>query len=94
MRPCRHLRFVWWPDHGDAEADATEVSYLLEPLEEGKGVMLTVQERQVEGPAGVADAQASAVRAGCALDLPDWTAWDTRLAGAWAGVAGVARVRA
>ncbi len=94
VRPGRHLRFVWWPDHGDAEADATEVSYLLEPLEEGKGVMLTVQERQVEGPAGVADAQASAVRAGCALDLPDWTAWDTRLAGAWAGVAGVARVRA
>ena len=66
----------------------------LEPFDEGEGVVLTVQERQVEAPAGVADPQARAARVGCGPDLPDWTAWDTRLAGAWAGVAGVARVRA
>jgi uncharacterized protein YndB with AHSA1/START domain len=94
VRPGRHLRFVWWPDHGDARAGATEVSYLLEPLDEGEGVVLTVQERQVEAPAGVADAQACGAPVGCGLDLPDWTAWDARLAGAWAGVAGVALVRA
>lgn len=99
VRPGRLLRFVWWPapkniepEGEDAQVDATEVSYLLEPVDEG--TTLTVQERRVEAPAGVAQARASAAGPGCDLDHPAWTAWDTRLAGAWAGVAGVTRVGA
>ena len=109
VRPGRHLRFVWWPvptsaeteavgTHRNAEAgdddthSATEVSYLLEPLDDG--VLLTVQERRIEAPAGIAEARARGTGAGSGRGEPGWTAWDTRLAGAWAGVVGASRVRA
>ena len=97
VRSGRLLRFVWWPapnpaepEDGYAPADATEVTYLLEPVDEGTA--LTVQERRVEATTGVASA--SAAEPAGQLDHPAWTAWDTRLAGAWAGVAGVTRVGA
>ena len=98
VRPGRHLRFVWWPAGGsgggqggrvaatESESDeVSEVSYLLEPLDDG--TRLTIQERQIVAPAG-AGPQACAVR-----DLPSseaagaWTTWDGRLLGAWAGLA-------
>ena len=109
VRPGRHLRFVWWPvpPSGESEAvgahrntvemddddrDATEVSYRLEPLDDG--VLLTVQERRVEAPAGATEARASDTGAGSGRGEPGWTAWDTRLAGAWAGMVGASRVKA
>ena len=93
VRPERRLRFVWW--QGDNN-DATEVSYLLE--ESDNGVRLTVHERPLldsplQSPAGVPDARAYAGGMVPGLDVRGWTAWDTRLAGAWAGVAEVARAR-
>jgi uncharacterized protein YndB with AHSA1/START domain len=98
VRPGRHLRFRWWPadrpatDPGaapppgrpghDPENDVeSEVSYLLEPIDEGARTRLTVQERQV----------GRSLRAEALVDPPTarrdtgWSAWDTRLFGAWAG---------
>jgi uncharacterized protein YndB with AHSA1/START domain len=101
VRPERRLRFVWWPEGEDD--DASEVSYLIEPLDDG--VRLTVQERPVQeaplsDPAGVPTAEACASgmpapgEVPARVGTPHWTAWDTRLAGAWAGVAEVvARAR-
>ena len=85
VRPGSHLRFVWWPT--DEAEDASEVSYLLEPADDG--VRLTVQERPVERPAEAPTPRAYAVETTSRPESPTWTAWDTRLAGAWAGVAGV-----
>jgi uncharacterized protein YndB with AHSA1/START domain len=100
IRPGRHLRFVWWPAAGgaggrrgapgaarEAEDDGmSEVSYLLEPLDDG--TRLTIQERQIAAPVG-AGPQASAARAMAAAETASaWTAWDGRLVGAWAGLAG------
>jgi uncharacterized protein YndB with AHSA1/START domain len=95
VRPQRRLRFVWWPE--DQAEEASEVSYLLEPTEEG--VRLTVQERPVrEHPVAVPvegpTARASAAGGPSHGQSPAWTAWDTRLAGAWAGVAEAVRARA
>ena len=93
VRPERRLRFVWWPT-GEAD-DASEVSYTLEPAAEG--VRLTVQERPVPGtslPTAGPTARASTVGMESQHETAGWTAWDTRLAGAWAGVAEVSRARA
>ena len=46
VRPARHLKFCWWPVGDDASEGASEVSYVLEPDEEG--TRLTVQERPIE----------------------------------------------
>jgi uncharacterized protein YndB with AHSA1/START domain len=81
VRPGRHLRFVWWPAAGPAE-DGSEVSYLLEPLDEG--TRLTIQERQLPSPESSVP-QASANRMAPPADTGmTWTPWDGRLAGAWA----------
>jgi uncharacterized protein YndB with AHSA1/START domain len=56
---------------GPADGEESEVSYLLEPVENGDATRLTVQERQVR-PAAAPQARAG-----------DWSQWDTRLAGAW-----------
>jgi uncharacterized protein YndB with AHSA1/START domain len=98
LRPGRHLRFVWWPaapGRTDANSDesrddlASEVSYLLEPLEEG--TRLTIQERQVRAAApGAAEASGAAERPPADVPLT-WTPWDRRLLGAWAGLCGPAR---
>jgi uncharacterized protein YndB with AHSA1/START domain len=95
VRPGRHLRFVWWPagdKHGASAAkgesagdEVSEVSYLLEQLDEG--TRLTIQERQVSSPSG-AGSQAGPARQAHPTDTAmAWTAWDGRLAGAWAGLA-------
>jgi uncharacterized protein YndB with AHSA1/START domain len=84
VREGKHLRFSWWPD--GEQGNASEVSYLLEDGREEGLVTLTVQERPLDTPAGVsspAQARARASDGGAT-----WTAWDTRLAGAWAGIAG------
>lgn len=87
VRPGRHLRFRWWPaeegGNGD-EGQVSEVSYVLEPAEEG--TRLTIQERQTAAP-GAAGAQACAGAPSSTATGPSWTAWDRRLLGAWAGLA-------
>lgn len=67
VRPGRHLRFRWSSD----EDGESEVSYLLEPDDEG--TRLTVQERRTDEMVGP---QASARSA--------WSDWDGRLLGVWA----------
>ena len=80
VRERRHLRFSWWPE-GQPE-DATEVSYLIEP--DDSGARLTVQERPLKIPSGAARPQACLSNV---VITGTWTPWDTRLAGAWAGMA-------
>lgn len=83
VRERRHLRFSWWPE-GQPE-EATEVSYLIEP--DDGGARLTVQERPLEAPSVATQPEA------CLRNVVTegkWTPWDTRLAGAWAGMAGSA----
>lgn len=72
VRPHRHLRFTWWPA-GEESTSASEVSYVLEAVEDGEATRLTVMERRL-APQGIQ---------GCA---GSWTAWDGRLLGAWRGV--------
>lgn len=80
VRDGRHLRFSWWPE--EQPEDASEVSYLIEP--EDGGARLTVQERPLVAPSAIRQPSA------CLNHLAStgsWTPWDTRLAGAWAGIA-------
>ena len=81
VREERHLRFCWWPEA--QPEDASEVSYLIEP--EDGGARLTVQERPVDAPSGVTPPRACLRTI---VTTGSWTPWDTRLAGAWAGMAG------
>jgi uncharacterized protein YndB with AHSA1/START domain len=67
--PGRRLSFHWWPE-ADRE-DESEVTYELEPAEEG--TRLVVTERRVGHEAGAEGPQASAC----------WTPWDGRLVGLW-----------
>jgi uncharacterized protein YndB with AHSA1/START domain len=69
--PGRHLRFVWWRDDDGA---ASQVSYVLEPDDEG--TRLTVIEQPLSAPA----APVASVGGG------SWTAWDDRLFRCWAQV--------
>lgn len=46
VRPGRYLRYRWWPS--DEPESSTEVSYLLEPDEDG--TRLTIQERSAGSP--------------------------------------------
>lgn len=73
VRPGRHLRFRWIPvdPNGPDEDGESEVTYLLEPAEDG--TRLTVQERRVDEMTGP---QASA--------RSTWSDWDGRLVGVWA----------
>jgi uncharacterized protein YndB with AHSA1/START domain len=85
VRPGRHLRFVWWPESSPDE-DASEVSYLLEPLDDG--TRLTIQERPVAAPRESAPQACAATRTAPVDTDMAWTSWDGRLLGAWAGLAG------
>jgi uncharacterized protein YndB with AHSA1/START domain len=69
----RELRFVWWPA-GASRADASEVTYRLDP--EADGTRLTVTERAApQDGARLPEASASA--------SGTWTAWDGRMVGVW-----------
>jgi uncharacterized protein YndB with AHSA1/START domain len=93
VRPGRHLRFRWWPEQSSPtsgadsdESSGSEVSYLLEPLDEGASTRLTVQERPIDdGPAATANAAAGGRPAEPGPGAA-WSAWDTRLAVTWAGL--------
>lgn len=90
VRPGRRLRFVWWPVDGDnnpgsLDGEATEVTYLVEPLPDGTA--LTIQEK----PLGAGSSQA---RASAAQQRGGWDAWDSRLAGAWANLSASSRTGA
>ena len=91
VRPGRHLRFRWWPDpdspssRDSIEPGPSEVSYLLEPLEDGASTRLTIQERELS------DTAAATLEANALVRRSDpraaWSRWDTRLAGTWVGLA-------
>jgi uncharacterized protein YndB with AHSA1/START domain len=80
------------PAPGAAPEDAveSEVSYLLEPVDEGTRTRLTVQEKEIPR-----DSQITGWFGHEAVDTPArpptgrpdtaWSAWDARLFGAWAG---------
>jgi uncharacterized protein YndB with AHSA1/START domain len=89
------LCFQWWPENDDA--DVSEVTYLLEPADEGTRLTITEESLRSQRPARVPETD-SAVRASSVAStgpsrvespLADagqstsWTWWDTRLAGAW-----------
>jgi uncharacterized protein YndB with AHSA1/START domain len=69
------------PSEVTEPSEASEVSFVLEPVPDG--TRLTIQEQQVRpsppAPASTAQARASASGG-------QWTAWDGRLITAWAGL--------
>jgi uncharacterized protein YndB with AHSA1/START domain len=76
----RRLSFRWWPEAN--RADESEVSYELEPTEEG--TRLTVTERRVaSAPPAPAEASIGTLTAGPGATA-SWTAVDSRLLGLWA----------
>jgi uncharacterized protein YndB with AHSA1/START domain len=90
VRPGRYLRYRWWT-MGSPESDESEVTYLIEPTEDGS--RLTIQEREVSPPApggwsGPAGSERAALRA--EDSSISWTRWDDRVAGAWMGLSAAA----
>jgi uncharacterized protein YndB with AHSA1/START domain len=83
------LCFQWWPEND--EADVSEVTYLLEPADDGTRLTITEEPLRVpEADSGVPTSSvASFGPSSLASPLADvgrstsWTPWDTRLAGAW-----------
>jgi uncharacterized protein YndB with AHSA1/START domain len=92
VEPGRRLSFRWWP-RSDGHRGASEVSYDLEPDDDG--TRLTVTEQPLPAIPGEAVAAPGDLAAG---DGPapsawtSWTAWDSRLFGCWAQTACVVRV--
>ncbi len=80
VEPQRHLSFRWWPEGDDGSA-ASQVSYDLEP--EDDGTLLTVTEEPLAHEATV-ETQARLGTTG------SWTGWDTRLFRCWAAHRSVA----
>jgi uncharacterized protein YndB with AHSA1/START domain len=72
VEPATHLRWRWEREDGEGES---EVSYDLEPAEDG--TRLVVTERAVTG---APEASASTRRAS---ESPAWTTWDDRAVGMW-----------
>jgi uncharacterized protein YndB with AHSA1/START domain len=83
VRPGQYLRYRWWTTEPPGGAES-EVTYLIEPTEDG--TRLTIQERDVTSadPAGRAFLQEMS-RPGDGSP-PAWTRWDDRVAGAWVGL--------
>lgn len=89
------LCFQWWPEND--EADVSEVTYLLEPADDGTRLTITEEPVRSQGSPKVPETnsavRASSVAFGGPSRLPSllvdegqpasWTPWDTRLAGAW-----------
>ena len=89
--PGQHLRFRWWPE-GEADDGTSEVTYRLEPLEEGTD--LTITERQLPAALSAEAASAPALSARRRstgvestadgnVTTATWTRWDSRLVGVW-----------
>lgn len=86
------LCFQWWPEHDDA--DISEVTYQLEPDDDGTRLTIT-EERLPGGRPTPVPATDGAVRAGSEPftnyasteagggGSTGWTGWDNRLAGVW-----------
>ncbi len=75
VEPARHLRFRWWPEGEHADA-TSEVTYDLEP--EDEGTRLTVTERPVPNGSVAISATGFTGKASAS-----WTGWDTRLVSIW-----------
>ncbi len=77
VAPGRRLRFRWWPV-GD-EGQATEVTYVVEPLDAGAHLLVT------ERRAATARACRSSAGASRTTEARvQWSGWDSRLLLLWA----------
>jgi uncharacterized protein YndB with AHSA1/START domain len=85
VRPGRYLRYRWWTE-GSPEADESEVTYVIEPTEDGS--RLTIQERELSAPAPSGWPASGPDRPGLRAEdsFISWTRWDDRVAGAWIGL--------
>jgi uncharacterized protein YndB with AHSA1/START domain len=66
------------------EAGESEVTYLIEPHEDGS--RLTIQEREIPTATPAARLSSVGVRPGDTISSFSWTRWDDRMVGAWAGL--------
>jgi len=86
------LCFQWWPEHNDA--DISEVTYHLEPADEGTRLTITEERLQGGRQAHIPEPE-DAMRASSegftsctstvagGYESTAWTGWDDRLAGVW-----------
>ncbi len=80
--PGRHLSFRWWRA-GQGSEDSSQVSYDLEPDDDGTRLTVTEQPLPPSDPPATASARAtSAVAPAPAGD--SWTLWDDQLFRCWA----------
>lgn len=82
--PGRHLSFRWWPEDEGPDA-MSEVSYDLEPDEEGTKLTVTEEPAPSAGPP--TGPTATTVASG-ATGPASWSDWDTRLFECWALLVG------
>lgn len=84
--PDLHLRFRWWPE-GESDGGATEVTYRLEPHEEGTSLTITERQLPAAMSAQARSAQALSARARSTrestMSTATWTPWDSRMVGVW-----------
>jgi len=79
--PDQRLRFRWWPE-GQADEETSEVTYLLEPHEDGTD--LTITERQLPSTLSAHALSTPAVAAPASdSNAATWTTWDGRLVDVW-----------
>jgi uncharacterized protein YndB with AHSA1/START domain len=72
-------------DTGQArEAGESEVTYLIEPHEDGS--RLTIQERGIPTSSPTARLSSGRVLPGDTVSSFSWTRWDDRMVGAWVGL--------
>jgi uncharacterized protein YndB with AHSA1/START domain len=87
VRPGRYLRYRWWTADSPGE-DESEVTYLIESTADGS--RLTIQERDLSGPAHGGWAVSGRTGPSAEDSSVSWTRWDDRVAGAWMGLSGAA----
>lgn len=91
VRPGQYLRYRWWTTDPPG-ADESEVTYLIEPTEDG--TRLTIQERDVTGAEPVGRGWPQGTGLSGEASSVSWTRWDDRVAGAWVGLSTRACARA